>query len=124
MQMMFQTTLQTMLQETSSHLMDKQKQMLERLWDALMENQRKAAKGTSDQLEIIRQLQQEIRTVRAAAADDRKMAEETRSMQEQTAREMKQMREQLDEQLRQVREQAAEETKQLREQLDAMAKSI
>ncbi|KAH8654709.1 hypothetical protein BGZ61DRAFT_467480 [Ilyonectria robusta] len=81
MQMMFQTTLQTMLQETSSHLMDKQKQMLERLWDALMENQRKAAKGTSDQLEIIRQLQQEIRTVRAEAADDRKKAEETRSMQ-------------------------------------------
>ncbi|KAH8656353.1 hypothetical protein BGZ61DRAFT_466863, partial [Ilyonectria robusta] len=72
MQMMFQTTLQTMLQETSSHLMDKQKQMLERLWDALMENQRKAAKGTSDQLEIIRQPQQEIRTVRAEAADDRK----------------------------------------------------
>ncbi|KAH6988713.1 hypothetical protein EDB80DRAFT_730804, partial [Ilyonectria destructans] len=110
--MMFQTTLQTMLQETSSHLMDKQKQMPERLWDALMENQRKAAKGTSDQLEIIRQLQQEIRTVRAEAADDRKKAEETRSMQEQI----------LSEQLRQVREQAVEETKQLREQLDAIAK--
>ncbi|KAH8656269.1 hypothetical protein BGZ61DRAFT_570766, partial [Ilyonectria robusta] len=124
LQMMLQTTLQTMLQETSSHLMSKQKQMLERLWDALVENQQKATKVISDQLEMIRQLQQEIRTVRAEAADDRKKAEETRSMQEQTAREMKQMREQLIEQLRQVREQAAEETKQLREQLDAMAKSI
>ncbi|KAH6988676.1 hypothetical protein EDB80DRAFT_730631, partial [Ilyonectria destructans] len=124
MQMMLQTTLQTMLQETSSHLMSKQKQMLERLWDALLENQQKATKVISEQLEMIRQLQQETRTVRAEAADDRKKADETRSMQEQTAREMKQMREQLIEQLRQVREQAAEETKQLREQLDAMAKSI
>jgi hypothetical protein len=34
--------LRGMLQETSTHLMGEQKKMLERLWDALMGNQRTA----------------------------------------------------------------------------------
>ncbi|KAM6513763.1 hypothetical protein FALCPG4_014979 [Fusarium falciforme] len=73
-----QMVLRTMPEETSSHLMSERKQMLERLWDALLENQKKATKVMSDQLEMIRQLQQEIRTISAEAAEDRKKAEETR----------------------------------------------
>lgn len=69
-QMMLRTTLQTMFHDTSSYLVDKQKQMLERLWDALMENQRKTAEGISDQMETIRQLQQEIRTIRTEVDTD------------------------------------------------------
>ncbi|KAH6971945.1 hypothetical protein EDB80DRAFT_550978, partial [Ilyonectria destructans] len=98
---MLQTTLQTMLQETSSHLMSKQKQMLERLWDALMENHQKATKVMSDQVEMIRQLQKEIRTTRA---EERKRTEELRRMHEQTA-----------DQLRAMREQGAEDHKQITE---------
>ncbi|KAH6973221.1 hypothetical protein EDB80DRAFT_537375, partial [Ilyonectria destructans] len=104
---MLQTTLQTMLQETSSHLMSKQKQMLERLWDALMENHQKATKVMSDQVEMIRQLQKEIRTTRAEAAEaaeERKRTEELRRMHEQTA-----------DQLRAMREQGAEDHKQITE---------
>ncbi|KAH8656279.1 hypothetical protein BGZ61DRAFT_466945 [Ilyonectria robusta] len=93
-QEMLQTMLQTMLQETSSHLMSKQKQMLERLWDALMENHRKATKVMSDQVEMIRQLQKEIRTTRAEAAEERKKTEELRRMHEQTADQLRAMREQ------------------------------
>ncbi|KAH6974719.1 hypothetical protein EDB80DRAFT_546893, partial [Ilyonectria destructans] len=102
-QEMLQTMLQTMLHETSSHLMSKQKQMLERLWDALMENHQKATKVMSDQVEMIRQLQTEIRTTRAEAAEERKRTEELRRMHEQTA-----------DQLRAMREQGAEDRKQLR----------
>ena len=51
---LIQTMLRTMLRETSSHLMSEQKQMLERLWDALLENQQKATKVMmSEQLEMI-----------------------------------------------------------------------
>ncbi|KAM6513360.1 hypothetical protein FALCPG4_015789 [Fusarium falciforme] len=75
---LIQTMLRTMLRETSSHLMSEQKQMLERLWDALLENQQKAAKVMSEQLEMIRHPQQEIHTVRAEAAKDRKKIEEFR----------------------------------------------
>jgi hypothetical protein len=39
---LMQAMLRGMLQETSTHLMGEQKKMLERLWDALMGNQRTA----------------------------------------------------------------------------------
>ncbi|KFA67131.1 hypothetical protein S40285_10881 [Stachybotrys chlorohalonatus IBT 40285] len=39
---LMQVMLRALLQETSAHLMDEQKKMLERLWDALMGNQQMA----------------------------------------------------------------------------------
>ncbi|KAH8650466.1 hypothetical protein BGZ61DRAFT_469307 [Ilyonectria robusta] len=99
-----QTVLRTMLQETSSHLMSEQKQMLERLWDALMENQNKATKVMSDQLETFGRLEQEIRSIRTEAAEDRKKTQELRRMHEQTAHQLKAVREETAEQLKQMRE--------------------
>jgi hypothetical protein len=43
--------LRGMLQETSTRLMSEQKQMLERLWDALMGNQRTATQMMGGQLD-------------------------------------------------------------------------
>lgn len=43
-----QTMFREMLGETSAHLMVQQKKMLERLWDALMENQNETAKVMRD----------------------------------------------------------------------------
>lgn len=71
-ELLIQMMLRGMLQETSTHIMSEQKKMLQRLWDALLENQRSATKMVSDQLEMIRQLQQEIRTISAETAEDRK----------------------------------------------------
>ncbi|RKK66118.1 hypothetical protein BFJ69_g15682 [Fusarium oxysporum] len=127
--------LRAMLQEMSTHLMSEQKKMLERLWDALMENQNKATKVMRDQLETFGRLEQEIRSIRAEAAEDRKKTEQLRRMHEQTADELRavreesagqlrQMREQMNEQLGQARQQTAEEMRQLREQLDVMTKSV
>ena len=89
---LIQTMLRTMLRETSSHLMSEQKQMLERLY-ALLENQQNATKVMSEQLEMIRHPQQEIHTVRAEAAKDRKKIEEFRRMHEQMADQLRAMRE-------------------------------
>ncbi|KAI8648664.1 CCHC-type domain-containing protein [Fusarium keratoplasticum] len=112
-----QMMLRTMLQETSTHLMSEQKQMLERLWDALMENQRTATQMMSDQLEMIRQLQQEIQTIKMQAAEELNKAEEFRRMHEQTTRQLRIMREQTAEQLRAMREQAAKDLEQMRQQM-------
>ncbi|KAJ4227856.1 hypothetical protein NW757_014179 [Fusarium falciforme] len=90
---LIQTMLRTMLRETSSHLMSEQKQMLERLWDALLENQQKTTNVMTEQLEMIRHPQQEIHTVRAEAAKDRKKIEEFRRMHEQMADQLRAMRE-------------------------------
>ena len=51
---LMQTMLRGMLQETSTHLMGEQKKILERLWDALMGNQRTATQMMGEQLEMIR----------------------------------------------------------------------
>src|SRR5687768_1673483 len=50
---LIQMMLRTMLQETSIHIMSEQKKMLQRLWDALLENQESATKMMSDQLDMI-----------------------------------------------------------------------
>ncbi|KAJ4177541.1 hypothetical protein NW755_013784 [Fusarium falciforme] len=92
---LIQTMLPTMLRETSSHLISEQKQILERLLDALLENQQKTTKVMSEQLEMIRHLQQEVRTVRTKAAEDRKRTEEFRRMHEQTADEFKAVGEEI-----------------------------
>ena len=120
---LIQMMLRTMLQETSTHIMSEQKKMLQRLWVALLENQGSATKMVSDQLEMTQRLQQEIQTVRAEAAEDRKKAEETRRMHERTAEELKAMQE-TNEHLRQAQEQTTEELKQLREQLNMVAQGI
>jgi hypothetical protein len=138
MQMMFRA----MLQETSTHLMSEQRKMLERLWDALMENQRTATRMMSEQLEMIRQLQQEIQTIKAQAAEELKKADELRRSHEQATRQLKAMREQATRDLEQMREQVMkelgrtqpqtaeelkqvkEEMKQVKEQLNTMADSI
>ncbi|KAM5358231.1 hypothetical protein ACJZ2D_015467 [Fusarium nematophilum] len=113
-----QTVLRTMLQETSSHLMSEQKQMLERLWGALMENQNKATKVMSNQLETFGRLEQEIRSIRAEAAEDRKKTEELRRMHEQTADELRAVREETAGQLRQMREQMNGQLGQARQQTE------
>lgn len=126
--------LRVMLQETSAHLMSEQKKMLARLWEALMENQNKATKVMRDQLETFGRLEQEIRSIRTEAAEDRKKTEQLRRMHEQAADELRavreesvgqlrEMREQMNEQLEQARLQTAEEMRQLRVQLDVMTKS-
>ncbi|KAJ3453213.1 hypothetical protein MRS44_018868 [Fusarium solani] len=138
MQIMFRA----MLQETSAHLMSEQRKMLERLWDALMENQRTATRMMSEQLEMIRQLQQEIQTIKAQAAEELKKADELRRSHEQATRQLKAMREQAARDLEQMREQVMkelgrtqpqtaeelkqvkEEMKQVKEQLNTMADSI
>ncbi|KAH6985344.1 hypothetical protein EDB80DRAFT_223978 [Ilyonectria destructans] len=89
---LMQIMLRAMLQETSAHLMSEQKKMLERLWDALMENQNKATKVMRDQLEKFGRLEQEIRSIRTEAAEDRKKTEQLRGMHEQTADELRAVR--------------------------------
>jgi hypothetical protein len=138
MQIMFRA----MLHETSTHSMSEQRKMLERLWDALMENQRTATRMMSEQLEMIRQLQQEIQTIKAQAAEELKKADELRRSHEQATRQLKAMREQAARDLEQMREQVMkelgrtqpqtaeelkqvkEEMKQVKEQLNTMADSI
>ncbi|EXK26752.1 hypothetical protein FOMG_16698 [Fusarium oxysporum f. sp. melonis 26406] len=61
---LMQTMLRAMLHETSTQLIDEQKKMLERLWDALMGNQRMTTQMIGEQLEIVRQLQQEVQAVK------------------------------------------------------------
>jgi hypothetical protein len=58
-----------------------------------MENQLKPTKVMNDQQEMIRQLQQELRTIRAEAAGDQKKTDELRRMHEQTADKLRVMRE-------------------------------
>ncbi|KAM6506791.1 hypothetical protein FALCPG4_018618 [Fusarium falciforme] len=100
-----QIMFRAMLQETSTHLMSEQRKMLERLWDALMENQRTATRIMSEQLEMIRQLQQEIQMIKAQAAEELKKADELRRSHEQATRQLKAMREQAARDLEQMREQ-------------------
>ncbi|KAJ0126163.1 hypothetical protein HZ326_30734 [Fusarium oxysporum f. sp. albedinis] len=114
---LMQIMLRAMLQETSTHLMSEQKKMLERLWNALMENQRTATQMMSDQLEMIRQLQQEIQGIKAQAAEELKKADELRYLHEQTTRQLRVMREQTSEQIRTMREQTARDLEQLREEV-------
>lgn len=52
-----------------------------------MENQQMANKMTSDQLKVIQQLQQDVRTIKTHTA------EELKAMQEETKKELRQMRE-------------------------------
>jgi uncharacterized protein YoxC len=113
-----QMMLQAMLKETSSHLMSEQQKMLQTLWNAWLEDQQIVKKTMSDELETIRQLQQEIKTLKTQTA------EELKSMREQTAEDLKRMREQSAEQFRQMQEQTAEELKEMREQLDMVTKCL
>ena len=107
-----------------------------------MENQRTATRMMSEQLEMIRQLQQEIQTIKAQAAEELKKADELRRSHEQATRQLKAMREQAARDLEQMREQVMkelgrtqpqtaeelkqvkEEMKQVKEQLNTMADSI
>jgi hypothetical protein len=48
-----QTVFRTLLQEVSICLMNEQKRVLQRLWEALLENQESATKMVSDRLDMI-----------------------------------------------------------------------
>ncbi|KAG7404259.1 hypothetical protein Forpe1208_v015707 [Fusarium oxysporum f. sp. rapae] len=67
---LMRTMLRAMLHETSTQLMDEQKKMLERLWDALMGNQRMTTQMMGEQLEMVRQLQQEVQAVKTQAVEE------------------------------------------------------
>lgn len=91
------TAFRTLLQEASARLMNEQKRILQRLWEALLENQESAMRIVSDQRDMIQQLQQDVYSIRVEAA--------------KTAEEVKAMRE-ANEQLRQQQEETIEELKQ------------
>ncbi|KAK2922536.1 hypothetical protein FoTM2_010821 [Fusarium oxysporum f. sp. vasinfectum] len=73
---LMRTMLRAMLHETSTQLMDEQKKMLERLWDALMGNQRMTTQMMGEQLEMVRQLQQEVQAVKTQAVEESRKAAE------------------------------------------------
>ncbi|KAF5696884.1 reverse transcriptase, partial [Fusarium mundagurra] len=106
------TMLRAMLHETSTQLMDEQKKMLERLWDALMGNQRMTTQMMGEQLEMVRQLQQEVQAV-----EESRKVDELRRLHEQFTRQLRVMREQMSEQIRTTREQTTEQLKIIREQI-------
>ncbi|KAF5253335.1 hypothetical protein FANTH_1769 [Fusarium anthophilum] len=115
------TMLRAMLHETSTQLMDEQKKMLERLWDALMGNQRMTTQMMGEQLEMVRQLQQEVQAVKTQAV------EESRKMRLQVMKEVGIAQGQAAEEIRQAKEelnQAKEEISQMKEQLNMIAGSI
>ncbi|KNB04437.1 hypothetical protein FOXG_06721 [Fusarium oxysporum f. sp. lycopersici 4287] len=110
------TMLRAMLHETSTQLMDEQKKMLERLWDALMGNQRMTTQMMGEQLEMVRQLQQEVQAVKTQAVEESRNVDELRRLHEQSTRQLRVMREQTSEQIRTTREQTTEQLKIIREQ--------
>ncbi|KAH7169765.1 uncharacterized protein B0J16DRAFT_276984, partial [Fusarium flagelliforme] len=101
---LMRTMLRAMLHETSTQLMDEQKKMLERLWDALMGNQRMTTQMIGEQLEMVRQLQQEVQAVKTQAAEESRKVDELRRLHEQSTRQLRVMREQTSEQIRTTRE--------------------
>ncbi|KAH7472001.1 hypothetical protein FOMA001_g13208 [Fusarium oxysporum f. sp. matthiolae] len=106
-----------MLEDASgNNLMDEQKKMLERLWDALMGNQRMTTQMMGEQLEMIRQLQQEVQAVKTQAVEESRKVDELRRLHEQSTRQLRVMREQTSEQIRTTREQTTEQLKIIREQ--------
>lgn len=113
---LMRTMLRAMLHETSTQLMDKQKKMLERLWDALMGNQRMTTQMMGEQLEMVRQLQQEVQAVKTQAVEESRKVDELRRLHEQSTRQLRVMREQTSKQIRTTREQTTEQLKIIREQ--------
>ncbi|KAL9568917.1 hypothetical protein ACKAV7_006982 [Fusarium commune] len=113
---LMRTMLRAMLHETSTQLMDEQKKMLERLWDALMGNQRMTTQMMGEQLEMVRQLQQEVQAVKTQAVEESRKVDELRRLHEQSTRQLRVMREQTSEQIRTTREQTTEQLKIIREQ--------
>ncbi|EXK26526.1 hypothetical protein FOMG_16851 [Fusarium oxysporum f. sp. melonis 26406] len=112
-----QTMLRAMVHETSAHLIDEQKKMFERLWKAMMGSQQKATQMIGEQLEMIRQLQQEVWAVKVQATEESRKADELRRLHEQSTRQLRVMREQMNEQIKTIREQPAKELEQLREEM-------
>ncbi|KAG7408429.1 hypothetical protein Forpe1208_v012037 [Fusarium oxysporum f. sp. rapae] len=106
-----------MVHETSAHLIDEQKKMFERPWKAMMGSQQKAAQMIGEQLEMIRQLQQEVWAVKVQATEESRKADELRRLHEQSTRQLRVMREQMNEQIKTIREQPAKELEQLREEM-------
>ncbi|KAK2923492.1 hypothetical protein FoTM2_017016, partial [Fusarium oxysporum f. sp. vasinfectum] len=92
------------------------KKMLERLWDALMGNQRMTTQMMGEQLEMVRKLQQEVQAVKTQAAEESRKVDELRRLHEQSTRQLRVMREQTSEQIRTTREQTTEQLKIIREQ--------
>ncbi|KAH7460569.1 hypothetical protein FOMA001_g19559 [Fusarium oxysporum f. sp. matthiolae] len=90
--------------------------MLERLWDALMGNQRMTTQMMGEQLEMVRQLQQEVQAVKTQAVEESRKVDELRRLYEQSTRQLRVMREQTSEQIRTTREQTTEQLKIIREQ--------
>ncbi|RKK10846.1 hypothetical protein BFJ65_g14842 [Fusarium oxysporum f. sp. cepae] len=131
---LMRTMLRAMLHETSTQLMDEQKKMLERLWDALMGNQRMTTQMMGEQLEMVRQLQQEVQAGQDAGG---RGVEEARNFEQmrlqvmkevgivqgQAAEEIRQAKEEL-KQAREEMQQAKEEISQMKEQLNTIAGSI
>ncbi|KAL5603737.1 hypothetical protein FOVSG1_006487 [Fusarium oxysporum f. sp. vasinfectum] len=113
---LMRTMLRAMLHETSTQLMDEQKKMLERLWDALMGNQRMTTQMMGEQLEMVRQLQQEVQAVKTQAVEESRKVDELRRLHEQSTRQLRVLREQTSEQIRTTREQTTEQLKIIREQ--------
>ncbi|KAM5529724.1 hypothetical protein FOXYSP1_17568 [Fusarium oxysporum f. sp. phaseoli] len=122
---LMRTMLRAMLHETSTQLMDEQKKMLERLWDALMGNQRMTTQMMGEQLEMVRQLQQEVQAVKTQAVEESRKIRTTREqtteqlkiIREQTTRNFEQMRLQVMKEVGIVQGQAAEEIRQAKEEL-------
>ncbi|KAF6527575.1 hypothetical protein HZS61_007877 [Fusarium oxysporum f. sp. conglutinans] len=114
--LLMRTMLRAMLHETSTQLMDEQKKMLERLWDALMGNQRMTTQMMGEQLEMVRQLQQEVQAVKTQAVEESRKVDELRRLHEQSTRQLRVMREQTSEQIRTTRKQTTEQLKIIREQ--------
>ncbi|EXM13954.1 hypothetical protein FOTG_17613 [Fusarium oxysporum f. sp. vasinfectum 25433] len=112
-----QTMLRAMVHETSAHLIDEQKKMFERLWKAMMGSQQKATQMIGEQLEMIRQLQQEVWAVKVQATEESRKADELRRLHEQSTRQLRVMREQMNEQIKTIREQPAKELEQLHEEM-------
>lgn len=103
------TAFRTLLQEASAQFMNEQKRILQRLWEALLENQESAMRIVSDQRDMIQRLQEDVYSIRTEAV--------------QTAEEVKAMRE-ANEQLRQQQEETMEELKQTREQLEMATRAL
>lgn len=82
-----------------------------------MGNQRTATQMMGEQLEMVRQLQQEIQAVKTQAAEELKKSNELRRLHEQSTRQLRVMREQMSEQIRTMREQTARDMEQLRDEV-------
>ncbi|KAF5705081.1 reverse transcriptase [Fusarium mundagurra] len=86
---LMRTMLRPMLHETSTQLMDEQKKMLERLWDALMGNQQMTTQMIGEQLEMVQQLQQEVQAVKTQAVEELRKIDELRRLHEQSTRQLR-----------------------------------